>query len=46
VLTLLVVPALYAMWFGVKVDEPADSTRPELVKQPGWEEVPYGIAAE
>jgi multidrug efflux pump len=46
VLTLLVVPALYAMWFRVKVDEPADSIRPELVKQPGWEEVPYGIAAE
>jgi multidrug efflux pump len=46
VLTLLVVPALYAMWFRVRIDEPSDSIRPELVKQPGWVEVPYGIAAE
>jgi multidrug efflux pump len=46
VLTLMVVPALYAMWFRVKIDEPAETVRPELVKQPGWEDVPYGIAAE
>jgi multidrug efflux pump len=46
VLTLLVVPALYAMWFRVKIDEPAETVHPELAKQPGWEEVPYGIAAE
>jgi hypothetical protein len=46
VLTLLVVPALYAIWFRVRADEPASSARPELLNEPGWEEAPYGIAAE
>ena len=47
VLTLLVVPALYAMWFRVKIDEPADAVHPELHNQPEWEEeAPFGIAAE
>ena len=46
VLTLLVVPALYAMWFRVKIDETTDSVHPALAKQPDWEDVPFGIAAE
>src|SRR5580704_17747418 len=46
VLTLLVVPALYAMWFRVRIDEPASSVHPELRGEPGWEDVPFGIAAE
>jgi multidrug efflux pump subunit AcrB len=46
VLTLLVVPALYAMWFRVKIDETAGAVRPELRHQPEWEDVPFGIAAE
>jgi multidrug efflux pump len=47
VLTLLVVPALYAMWFRVKIDEPAGGAHPELSNQPEWEEeAPFGIAAE
>jgi multidrug efflux pump len=46
VLTLLVVPALYAMWFRVKIDEPAGAAHPELRNQPEWEEAPFGIAAE
>jgi multidrug efflux pump subunit AcrB len=45
VLTLLVVPALYAMWFRVKADEPAGTAQPELPHQPEWE-APFGIAAE
>jgi len=31
VLTLLVVPALYAIWFRVKVDEPAETLDPDLL---------------
>jgi hypothetical protein len=46
VLTLLVVPALYAMWFRVKSDEPAGAVHPELAHHPEWEDVPFGIAAE
>ncbi|HWF95287.1 MAG TPA: efflux RND transporter permease subunit [Xanthobacteraceae bacterium] len=46
VLTLLVVPALYALWFRVKADEPADTARPALRHEPDWEEAPFGIAAE
>src|SRR5580704_2689809 len=46
VLTLLVVPALYALWFRVKVDELADAARPPLRHEPDWEEAPFGIAAE
>ena len=46
VLTLLVVPALYALWFRVKADEPADAAHPELAHEPDWEEAPFGIAAE
>ena len=46
VLTLLVVPALYAMWFRVRIDEPAASAPPALLNEPDWEEVPLGIAAE
>jgi multidrug efflux pump len=47
VLTLLVVPALYAMWFRVKIDEPAGALQPEPHDhdQPEWE-APFGIAAE
>jgi multidrug efflux pump len=45
VLTLLVVPALYAMCFRVKIDEPAGALQPELDDQPEWE-APFGIAAE
>jgi hypothetical protein len=47
VLTLVVVPALYALWFRVGVDELSDApvvsfrTRP-----PGRDYVPVGIAAE
>jgi multidrug efflux pump len=46
VLTLLVVPVLYAMWFRVRIDEPAASTPPAVLNEPDWEEVPLGIAAE
>jgi multidrug efflux pump subunit AcrB len=44
VLTLLVVPALYAIWFRVRTDEPVEAllTRAELAH----EAVPFGIAAE
>jgi multidrug efflux pump len=46
VLTLLVVPVLYAMWFRVRVDEPAVAG-PALPGAPAWEEeAPFGIAAE
>ncbi len=45
VLTLLVVPALYAMWFRVRADEPASTAQPEAHDQPEWE-APFGIAAE
>ena len=46
-LTLIVVPALYALWFRVQADE--DSDAPEVferTKQPGRDYVPLGIAAE
>jgi multidrug efflux pump subunit AcrB len=46
VLTLLVVPALYAIWFRVRIDEPANANRPTLINQPEWERAPLGIAAE
>jgi multidrug efflux pump len=47
VLTLLVVPALYAMWFRVRIDEPLKgSIHPELVDRSSWEAVPFRIAAE
>jgi multidrug efflux pump subunit AcrB len=48
VLTLLVVPALYAMWFRVRVDEPvAASIGPEPADQSGWAAAgPFRIAAE
>jgi len=46
VLTLLVVPALYAMWFRVRADEPANAVHPELMSEPGWEQAPFRIAAE
>jgi AcrB/AcrD/AcrF family len=45
-LTLLVVPALYALWFRVRADEPASTGQPESLDQPAWEEAPFGIAAE
>jgi multidrug efflux pump len=48
VLTLLVVPALYAMWFRVRLDEPvkAPPVQPELANEPDWEAVPLRVAAE
>jgi multidrug efflux pump len=47
VLTLLVVPALYAMWFRVRADEPAAAVRRALPRATAWEEeAPFGIAAE
>jgi len=48
VLTLLVVPALYAMWFRVRLDEPveASSVQLEPVDESDWEAVPLRIAAE
>ena len=46
VLTLLVVPALYAMWFRVKIDEPTNAVHPEPMSEPAWEQAPFRIAAE
>ena len=46
VLTLLVVPALYALWFRVRADETTRAGRPQLTSDPDWEDVPFGIAAE
>jgi multidrug efflux pump len=46
VLTLLVVPALYAIWFRVKIDEPSHAIDPELLDQSVWEAVPFRAAAE
>jgi multidrug efflux pump len=46
VLTLLVVPVLYALWFRVKANQTADAARPALPHQADWEEAPFGIAAE
>ncbi|HEY3639979.1 MAG TPA: efflux RND transporter permease subunit [Xanthobacteraceae bacterium] len=46
VLTLLVVPALYAMWFRVKIDEPTNAAHREPMSEPAWEQAPFRIAAE
>jgi multidrug efflux pump len=48
VLTLLVVPALYAMWFRVRIDEIPDQfiIDPEPGDRLGWGPIPIGIAAE
>ncbi len=42
VLTLLVVPALYAMWFRVRLDEPAGASiaEPDPTSEPEGEIVP------
>jgi multidrug efflux pump len=57
-LTLLVVPALYAIWFRVRIDQPVEEpvTRPQPVKlrsrravrteRRGRRQVPVTIAAE
>src|SRR5829696_6462333 len=46
VLTLLVVPALYAIWFRVSENETAVSPSVDLEGEPDWEAVPLRIAAE
>jgi multidrug efflux pump len=48
VLTLVVVPALYAMWFRVRIDEVLDETvgDPAPLDQAGWRPVPVRLAAE
>jgi multidrug efflux pump subunit AcrB len=47
VLTLVVVPALYALWFRVRVDEPADAPMAwESVDRSDRDYAPLGIAAE
>jgi Cu/Ag efflux pump CusA len=48
VLTLLVVPALYALWFRVRIDEPLQTSpaQPDLDEQSDWATVPIRIAAE
>ncbi|HEY1363986.1 MAG TPA: efflux RND transporter permease subunit [Xanthobacteraceae bacterium] len=48
VLTLLVVPALYAIWFRVRVDEPMPALAPELElpELTWWPPAPIRIAAE
>lgn len=47
ILTLLVVPALYALWFRVRQDEPAaPADLPEPVDPFARYEVPIPIAAE
>jgi multidrug efflux pump subunit AcrB len=47
VLTLLVVPALYAMWFRVRVDEILDDTVPAVERdRAAWTPVPARLAAE
>jgi multidrug efflux pump len=46
VLTLLVVPALYAIWFRVRADELAQSVEHDLIGEPDWETIPVRIAAE
>jgi multidrug efflux pump len=46
VLTLVVVPALYAIWFRVRADEPSTSVQSELLNEPDWEAVPFRVAAE
>jgi len=48
VLTLLVVPALYAIWFRVRAEETeeAASVHGEWADEVDWEAVPLRIAAE
>jgi multidrug efflux pump len=48
VLTLVVVPALYALWFRVRADESLDTSvvRPRLTDQFGPRPIPVPIAAE
>ena len=47
VLTILVVPALYALWFRVRADERADAPhRFEPMERPDEDFVPVRIAAE
>jgi len=48
VLTLLVVPALYALWFRVQADESTDLSveRPRLTHQIDRGAIPIPIAAE
>ncbi len=43
-LTLLVVPALYALWFRVRIDEP--TMAPALMDQSALEVIPFRVAAE
>jgi multidrug efflux pump len=45
VLTLLVVPALYALWFRVRADEPLQASSIDL-DQSSWVTAPFRIAAE
>jgi len=47
-LTLVVVPALYALWFGVRAEESLDTSveRPRLRNQFGRYPIPIPIAAE
>jgi len=47
-LTLLVVPALYALWFRVDADESLDASvaQPQLTDQFGRRPIPIPIAAE
>ncbi len=45
VLTLLVVPALYALWFRVRKDEP-NATGAALMDQSELEVIPFRVAAE
>jgi hypothetical protein len=47
VLTLVVVPALYALWFRVRVDEVLEAPEVfERTERPDRDYVPVGIAAE
>jgi hypothetical protein len=48
ILTLVVVPALYALWFRVRADESLDMSvvRPRLTGQFGPRPIPVPIAAE
>jgi multidrug efflux pump subunit AcrB len=47
-LTLLVVPALYALWFRVRIDEPLErsSIHRDVEEKPEWATVPFRDAAE
>jgi Cu/Ag efflux pump CusA len=44
VLTLVVVPALYAIWFRVRADEPMPQSA--TTEEPDWKTGPVRIAAE